>query len=200
MQRLVQEKIEGIPLSCTILADGTQALAYTVNRQLIGLKEFNAPANTYCGNIVPYETPERDKIIRCSEKIASNLGLLGANGLDYILNDDGLYLLEVNTRIPDTIWGVEQKTGVNLVQDHNLAIGGLMNYSRRVNKGFWGKAIVYSDGLKQVKSEFRGKKYSNIPPTCCVYANGLDYEKVLVGLENSAKKIHTDYLKSAITR
>ncbi len=198
-EMLVQERIGGIPVSCTVLSDGTDAVALTVNMQLIGLREFNAKEFTYCGNIVPYETPFRDEIKKCSEEIVSALGLKGCNGVDYILNERGLYLLEVNSRIPDTIWGVERRLGINLVKEHVLAVDGGMNSVFRGNNKFYGKAVLFADRWFKVESKNNLEGVGNIPPegtviqvnepTCSVYSEGDSKASVLNELTSKSKEV-----------
>ena len=54
---LVQEFIPGVPVSASVLSDGKESVTVSVNRQLIGLSELNAPGNfTYCGHVTPLDT------------------------------------------------------------------------------------------------------------------------------------------------
>ncbi|OYT53170.1 MAG: hypothetical protein B6U72_06685 [Candidatus Altiarchaeales archaeon ex4484_2] len=196
---LVQKKIDGIPLSCSVLSDGTDAISLTVNRQLVGLREFNAKEFTYCGNIIPYETPYQEEIKNFSREIVSSLGLVGCNGVDYILKGSEIYLLEVNSRIPDTLWGVERRLGINLVKEHVSAVDGRMTPVFRENNGFYGKAILFSDKQLKVESKIDLEGVGNIPPEgtliqvnepiCCLYSKGRNDASVLEGLINKAREV-----------
>ncbi len=196
---LVQEKIDGVPLSCSVLSDGSDTVALTVNRQLVGLKEFNAKEFTYCGNIIPYETPYQEEIKNFSREIVSSLGLVGCNGVDYILKGSEIYLLEVNSRIPDTLWGVERRLGINLVKEHVSAIDGRMTPVFRENNGFYGKAVLFADRELKVKSTINLEGVRNIPPegtviqrtepVCTIYSRERNESSVLKELINKAKEV-----------
>ena len=51
---IVQEYIEGMPVSCTTISNGQESITISVNRQIIGLNFLNTPKEfVYCGNVVP---------------------------------------------------------------------------------------------------------------------------------------------------
>lgn len=118
---IIQEYIEGNPVSCTIISNGKEGLIVSINQQLIGDKYLNAPQEfMYCGNIVPARLTEEERnlIIEISLKLTSELGLKGINGFDFVLKNHYPYLMEINPRIPGSIRASEEALNLNLLNLH----------------------------------------------------------------------------------
>jgi len=119
---LIQEYIEGIPVSCTTISNGVESELISVNQQLIGdTKYLNAPKEfMYCGNVVPANViaEERKLIVDISLKLSTELGLRGINGFDFVLRNQYPYLIEINPRIPGSIRASEEAMNINLLDLH----------------------------------------------------------------------------------
>ncbi|MGV9171340.1 MAG: ATP-grasp domain-containing protein [Promethearchaeia archaeon] len=118
---LIQEYIEGIPLSCTVISDGENVHSISINRQILGEKILNPPKEfIYCGNIVPGNVlrKDRERIIEISKYLAIQLKLKGIIGFDYVLSKHNPYLMEINPRIPGSIRASEKALGINLLECH----------------------------------------------------------------------------------
>ena len=118
---IVQEFIEGIPVSCTIISDGVSPEVISVNKQIIGLDILNSPQEfMYCGNVVPSDLDKEsiDKISEISLWLSEDLGLKGINGFDFVLRDNIPYFMEINPRIPGSISCSEESLNVNLMDLH----------------------------------------------------------------------------------
>ena len=118
---LIQEYIEGIPVSCTTISNGTDTKVITINRQIIGLEYVNPPKQfIYCGNIVPGNLLKEDNklISEISIMLANILGLRGINGFDFVLSNHYPYLMEINPRIPGSIRASEDSMDINLLDLH----------------------------------------------------------------------------------
>ncbi len=118
---LIQEYIEGKPVSCTTISNGIESEVISVNHQIIGDKYLNAPKEfMYCGNIVPAKVLEEEKklIVDISLKLSSELGLKGINGFDFVLRNHYPYLMEINPRIPGSIRASEEGMNINLLDLH----------------------------------------------------------------------------------
>jgi predicted ATP-grasp superfamily ATP-dependent carboligase len=115
---LVQEFIEGTPVSCTTISNGEKCEVVSINRQIIGEKLVNSPEEFYyCGNIVPADLPKNDEkiISKLSKFLTQELGLKGINGFDFVLKDHIPYLMEINPRIPGSITASEESFHLNLL-------------------------------------------------------------------------------------
>jgi len=118
---LIQEFIEGIPVSCTIISNGVECEIISINRQIIGEKFLNPPGDfVYCGNIVPANLLKEDNklISEISLILTKILGLKGINGFDFVLKNHYPYLMEINPRIPGSIRASEEVLDLNLLDLH----------------------------------------------------------------------------------
>ncbi len=118
---ILQEFIEGIPVSCTTISNGIEAEVISINRQIIGEDFLNSPKKfIYCGNIVPSTLlPELEaKIAEISIKLTNYLELKGINGFDYVMKNNEPYLMEINPRIPGSISVSEEVLDLNLLDLH----------------------------------------------------------------------------------
>jgi len=118
---LIQEYIEGIPVSCTMISNGNECKVISINRQIIGEKFLNSPKSfMYCGNIVPAGiSKDEEKIIsEISILLTRELGLKGINGFDFVLKNNYPYFMECNPRLPGSIRASESVLNLNLLDLH----------------------------------------------------------------------------------
>ena len=118
---LIQEYIDGIPISCTTISNGEECLVVSINRQIMGESRLYPPKEfMYCGNIVPADLSKKENklISKISMFLTTKLGLKGINGFDYVLKDGYPYLMEINPRIPGSIRATENSYDLNLLDLH----------------------------------------------------------------------------------
>ena len=65
-----------------------------------------------------------DDMNTTSEMLARKFKLLGSNGVDYILSEKGLHVIEINPRIQGTFECVEKAYGINMLEAHIKACQG----------------------------------------------------------------------------
>ena len=140
----VQQYIRGIDASTSILSNGDEAKSLTVNEQVIGDKRLGVPRPFgYCGNVIPLNKPEfENEIAEASRTICEEIGLMGSNGVDFVLSDRP-YMMEINPRFQNTIDCVEGLLGINLVEEHIRACGGEVGKYGQP-KGYSAKLILYA--------------------------------------------------------
>lgn len=140
----VQQYIRGTDASTSILSNGDEAKCLTVNEQLIGDKRLGVPRPFgYCGNVIPLNKPEfESEIVENSRAICEEIGLVGSNGVDFVLSDPP-YLMEINPRFQNTIDCVEGLLGINLVEEHIRACRGEVGEYRQP-RGYSVKLILYA--------------------------------------------------------
>ena len=131
----MQEYVTGINLSSSVLATKNDAKTIT-NSRLLTINDFeNNNSFIYVGNIMPLTNEsimshahDIDKINEemkiTSENLAKKFNLVGSNGVDYILNENGLYVIEINPRIQGTFECVEKSFGINMLDAHIKACHG----------------------------------------------------------------------------
>ena len=151
---IMQEYVTGINLSSSVLAseEDTKTIA---NSRLLTMNDFgNKNSFIYVGNIVPLT----DKSIMCnvkniyeiieemnatSENLIDKFNLIGSNGVDYILNENGLYVIEINPRIQGTFECVERTFNINMLEAHIKACHGEIIEIPKA-KNYTYKKIIYS--------------------------------------------------------
>jgi len=141
---LYQDFIKGQHASVSVLLSKRAAVAVSVNEQLIGVDSLSAPGPfVYCGNISPFVTKFSDGTCEIAEELTSKLGLIGSNGVDFVITDDGPVVIEVNARLQGSLDTVERSTGLNMVDEHVNAVRGELP-ERVAAKRYAVKAIVFA--------------------------------------------------------
>lgn len=94
---LIQKYISGNSISISIICNDNYINCISLNSQEINEKEKNI---TYKGCKTPIKHPLKENIIRTSEIIMKNIpGLKGFVGIDYIIHENEIYFVEINSRI-----------------------------------------------------------------------------------------------------
>lgn len=121
----LQELIKGRPLSVSVLSDAKDAVPVSLNEILVGKKWLGQRLEFgYCGNVTPYKTKHHDEIYGIARKLIPALGLVGSNGIDFMVDENGPCVLEVNPRFQGSIDTVELATGENMFKAHVDALEG----------------------------------------------------------------------------
>lgn len=114
----------------------------------------------YGGNIVPINKSKYphilEKIGDISEKIITNFKLIGSNGVDFIIKDEEIYILEINPRFQGTYECVENVLGINLLNAHIKACENEL-IEMPLFSSYSMKKIIYS----QEKIKFENNKHLN---------------------------------------
>jgi len=118
----VQEYVSGTHASASVISVPGKALTLVVSEQLLGVSKVGQKEPFgYCGNIVPLSAPP-DIIDKCrdvAERTVSYFGLIGSNGVDIVISEQGTpHVIEVNPRFQGTIECVERVLGLNVVEAH----------------------------------------------------------------------------------
>ena len=141
---LYQEYIKGKHASVSTISTKRAAMTVCLNEQLIGVYSLSAPGPfVYCGNISPFVTKFSDRVCVLAEELTSELGLLGSNGVDFVITDDGPFVIEVNARLQGSLDTVERSTGLNVVDAHVKAVRGELP-EQVAAKRYAVKAIVFA--------------------------------------------------------
>ena len=115
---LLQEHIEGNNVSSSFLSYKNHEIdMVTTSDQIIGSHMLGAEQYMYCGNITPLIN-SNPKLINISTKISKMYKLLGSNGIDFILHNNNVYVIEVNPRIQGTFECIENSFNMNLAKAH----------------------------------------------------------------------------------
>jgi predicted ATP-grasp superfamily ATP-dependent carboligase len=113
------------PLTVSVLSDSKDAVPVSLNEILVGKKWLGQRLEFgYCGNVTPFKTKHRGEMYGIARKLIPALGLVGSNGIDFMVDEKGPCVLEVNPRFQGSIDTVELATGQNLFKAHVDAIEG----------------------------------------------------------------------------
>jgi predicted ATP-grasp superfamily ATP-dependent carboligase len=133
---VLQERISGTPGSIVFAANGRSVCPLGFTRQLVAA-DFR-----YVGNIL---VPPIDEATKLAEIVTREFGLVGVNGIDFILSDGRPIPLEVNPRYTAAMELAERLYGVSIARVHADACQGkLPDFAPEPRRTTVGKAIVYA--------------------------------------------------------
>ncbi|MFW9799641.1 MAG: ATP-grasp domain-containing protein [Candidatus Thorarchaeota archaeon] len=125
---VVQEYIQGIDASCSVLSTGDDAKAVSVQGQLIGIPSAGRNNDfVYSGNYIPLEVNgvAKTRMELASESICESFKLVGSNGIDFVVDKNGyVWLMEVNPRFQGTLEMLEHSGNVSMTELHTSACLG----------------------------------------------------------------------------
>jgi len=207
-----QERISGVPASIVFVAAGGRAVPLGISRQLIGEAAFGASGYRYCGNVLAPADDDVltdtvvDSAIALASCVTEHFGLVGLNGIDYIVRDELPYAIEVNPRWTSSMELVERHYGVSMFGVHAAACqdGVLPSFDLRARRGHSvsGKAIVFAPeditagdtrswlGDEMVRDVPQpGERMTTGQPICTVFANAAGVAPCVEQLEARAGSI-----------
>lgn len=198
---ILQEFCEARPASVSFVSNGTDARILGLSEQLCGLEQFGAKPFLYCGNIAPLDFDYKSgsgfkweqtlaKVRRMVAVITKQCGLVGVNGIDFLLTDEGdVLFLEVNPRYSSSMELYRKVYGLDIFRLHVEAFQGKLPNRHTLNEEnlnytgpYWGKAIVYAPwdlvvedtktwfdrGIRDIP--YPGEKIPAAAPLCTVFA------------------------------
>jgi|WetSurMetagenome_2_1015567.scaffolds.fasta_scaffold05934_6 uncharacterized protein len=200
---IAQELISGLPASVSVIGNGGKALAISANEQLIGVPWAGAKGFRYSGNITPLQAPH-DGMERMAEEIISRLGLLGSNGVDFLLTEKGPVVVEVNSRFQGSLDTVELSGGINVFQAHLQSFRGKLPERPAPASCSAGRIILYSPCDQSIEADLemdwtadvpaKGSRIAADDPILSIFARGAGREDVLSKL-NTRSAMICDLLK-----
>jgi predicted ATP-grasp superfamily ATP-dependent carboligase len=201
---VIQEYIQGIAASVSVISSKNGSSVLTVNEQLIGLSEFGQKEPFgYCGNIVPLNASE-DTLSMCrglAERVVLHFGLVGSNGVDIAISDSGIpYVVEVNPRFQGTLECVENVLDLNMVEAHVKACRkGLLPKVPNTIPKFCTRLVLFAPHRSVVPDLSRYAEVRDIPlpgvlieegePICSIIAEENDRDSSFKKARNAAQQI-----------
>ena len=211
---ILQEYVNGISLSSSLLA--TESKVKTIiNTRLLSEHDYGIQDSfVYVGNILPLtsksimgKVKDIDKINAkmndTTERLASKFNLIGSNGVDYILNENGLYIIEINPRIQGTFECVEKSLEINMLDAHIKACNGKLIEPPKP-KCYSYKKIVYSPTrMKYQKIDLDniydlphiGSITEKSQPLLTIIDKDTDFEKLYEKVELASEKVNSEAKK-----
>jgi len=115
-QFIVQEYIDGLAASVSVISNGTKAVAISLNKQQITLASAKGES-CYTGGCVPLDHPLKDRALYLAEHLVESFnGLRGYVGVDVILADDSIYVVDVNPRLTTSYVGLHAACDFNVAK------------------------------------------------------------------------------------
>lgn len=181
-----QRRAPGVALSVLFLADGRSA-------HIVGFNETWCAGDTYsyAGAISRARLSEDVQAIVAGfvQRLVEALGLVGLNGMDFMLRDDEVTVLEVNARPPATLELYDEDFAEGLFAAHVEACRGRLPRDQIDSDAVRASAVVYAELPLVVPPNVRWPSYAaDIPragafvqrgaPVCTVKAEGDDFSCV----------------------
>jgi predicted ATP-grasp superfamily ATP-dependent carboligase len=145
-----------------VAADGGAKLL-GITRQIIGEPWLRAHGFQYAGSIGPWSVAEvtRATLARLGNVLTERFELAGLFGVDFVLDGEQVWTVEVNPRYTASVEIVERCTGVRAIEVHLAACGGLVANSRRADDSptrdeanCHGKATLFATQDVVISQEF----------------------------------------------
>jgi predicted ATP-grasp superfamily ATP-dependent carboligase len=141
---MVQERLEGRLASLSFTSGENQFRALSTTLQIAG---NDSSPYKYLGNIAPLDAPPSvgTRMREIASDIASEFGLRGSNGVDFMLVGGEVYVLEVNPRLQGSLEVVEKASGTHVFEAHVKACRGEpVSPPESRGEGFFGRRVVYA--------------------------------------------------------
>jgi predicted ATP-grasp superfamily ATP-dependent carboligase len=154
-----QRRMDGTPCAAVYVAAAGAATLLGITRQLIGEPWLGSHRFQYAGSIGPWpvSAAARDALTRIGNVLADRFDLAGLFGVDFILNGDEVWTLEVNPRYTASVEIVERCTGASAIAAHVDACreSEIRNPKSGIrNPMSHGKAILFAKRDIVISSEF----------------------------------------------
>jgi uncharacterized protein len=185
---LVQERIDGVLASAAFVADGRRAVLLGISKGLAGDPAFGATGYRYCGSVYPFsaEGSLLDRMSAIAGAVTGAFGLVGLNGIDFVLREGEPYVLEINPRYSASMELIERSGRLSIFEAHVAACGGeLPSAGAFPVPEVLGKAVLYARRNVMVGDSrrwllrndvrdvpFPGERIPRGHPVCTVFAHG----------------------------
>ena len=152
MPFILQELVPGIPASVSCIADGRRARAVAVNEQLLRGDQARGTYG-FCGSVTPFSHPAAARMAAIAEKVAGQSGCTGSLGVDFMVNGEDVWTIEINPRFQGTVDTVERATGCSLFQYHVDACSGVLPAPVPAPRRVSVRSILFADRDMTVKKD-----------------------------------------------
>ena len=205
---IMQEYVSGVNLSSSVLS--TKSDAKTIaNSRLLTENDYGIDNSfRYIGNIVPLTEKSimadiddvnnvLDEMKDNSENLIGKFNLIGSNGVDYILNENGLYVIEINPRLQGTFECVEKTFGINMLEAHIKACKGELISIPKANHYTYKKIVYSPTRMKYAKIDLDniydlphiGSITEKDEPLLTIIDEDKDFEKLCEKVESASEII-----------
>lgn len=200
-QFIVQEYVNGLAASVSLISNGKKTVALSLNKQQITLASAEAES-CYAGGCVPLEHPMKARAQSAAEHLVEALpGLKGYIGVDVILADNAVYIVDVNPRLTTSYVGLNAACDINIAQ----ALIEAVTQSKLPQKcafstvAFFSKYETKQPNVEQFSKTLRQDTVvtppfpldGNINATALVMGKGANLQDACLHLEEAKKNLHS---------
>ena len=200
-----QRFVEGPVMSVLFIADGRDLRVVGYNR-LLSTAVSGDLCFVYGGAIsqAPLSASRKRRVVRYCGDLVRALGLRGMNNLDFVLEGDGVCVLELNPRPSASASLYDGDCAGGWVKRHVQAcLGKLAPWPAPNGQSVSGHRVVYAPGLLHIRSGMRwpawakdrpgaGARIGRGMPVCSVLASArsaAEVERLLVEREHSVLRL-----------
>lgn len=204
-RHVLQQFLAGVPGSAVFVADGREAVLLGWSEQLHAPTAFR-----YGGNLFPLAVTDAtiEELRHLAQALTERFGLVGLNGIDFVLQGSRPAVLEVNPRYSASMELVERATGVSMFGLHLRACRGILHGPKPeaelragTRADFHGKRIVYArrDVTATASLTWLERGVRDVPhpgdtigkgrPICTVLSAGPSREACLAALQAEEAQI-----------
>lgn len=113
---IIQEYLKGESVSVSLLSNGKKTLALSFNKQDIAVSGPISESR-YIGGCVPFDHPLKEDAVLLAEKVVECFpGIRGYVGVDLLLTEEGVFVLDVNPRLTTSYVGLRKVASFNVAQ------------------------------------------------------------------------------------
>lgn len=149
-----QERVEGLSLAAIFIAMPDRTILAGISRQLVGNEDGSGPIHGYTGSIAPCLVADdvRGNVERMGRVFVEATGLRGIFGVDFLLNDEGPWPVDLNPRYTASVEVLEHVYDLPIIAAHAAAFGGSGSQIARERgcepgpmRRFVGKSVLFAD-------------------------------------------------------
>jgi predicted ATP-grasp superfamily ATP-dependent carboligase len=156
---IIQERIMGLSISASFLMHPAHTELLGCTEQLLGHGELLAREFQYCGSIGPLHLSDsiNRQIRQLGQFLQYEYALRGLIGVDLILQDDQLWLIEINPRYTASMELFESQFDRSMIQLHLESFASNPAAFNRIDDAntYNGKAILFAQATSQIPIEFQ---------------------------------------------
>lgn len=197
-----QKYLPGQVMSVLFIADGIRHR--TIGYNLLGIASSNAPAPFLYSGAIGQASPSavvRKQIEPLVDQLVCDLGLRGVNSLDFIHNEAGIFVIDLNPRPTATLELYEHLVPDGWIKQHILACRGELPVVPIVGSPeIHGQQIVYAPRTLEISSKMAwpqwvkdrpggGSVVQQGQPICSLYAKGASIAEVKDTLQRRREKV-----------
>jgi len=155
-----QKRIEGQHASVVFALGDTQTMTLGMTAQWIGASATGSAKFQYAGSLGIDQTPSpaiQEQIKTLAHVLADQFQLRGLVGVDFVLDSQRAWILEINPRYPASVEVIERNSGVSAIEAHLATFAGnpfdCDRQEKPTNRSH-GKAILYAKQEVTIHDDF----------------------------------------------